>query len=127
MGTTIDRTLVDSGEGNYLWEYSQDACPNTLVSLYQGCIKVLTNSTSTFSDGTAIMSGKDKNQVAGLELKETMILCGQAAQTTHIKSITVFHPMEQVEVASGDFNMVNYQESELSFLQVRATMSLVKA
>jgi hypothetical protein len=36
-----------------------------------------------------------------------MILCGRAAQTTHIKSIAVFfHPMEQIEVASGKFNMV---------------------
>jgi hypothetical protein len=48
---------------------------------------VLTNSTATFSVGTAIVSGRDKNQVAGLELKETMIPCGQAAQTTNIKSI----------------------------------------
>ncbi len=37
-----------------------------------------------------------------MELKETMILCGRVAQTTHIKNITVFfHPMEQIEVASG--------------------------
>jgi hypothetical protein len=36
-----------------------------------------------------------------------MILCGRAAQTTHIKNIAVFfHPMEQIEVASGKFNMV---------------------
>jgi hypothetical protein len=107
MGTTTDRTLVDSGEGTYVWDYSQDACPDTLVSLYRGRIKVLTNSTASFTDGTAIVAGRDKNQVAGLELKETMILCGQAAQTTHIKSIAVFfHPMEQIEVASGKFNMV---------------------
>ncbi len=72
-----------------------------------------------------------KNQVAGLELKETMVLCGRAAQTTHIKSIAVFfHPMEQIEVASGKFNMVTTEaeftrlESELSFLQVRSTMTL---
>jgi hypothetical protein len=45
------------------------------------------------------------------------------AQTTHIKSIAVFfHPMEQIEVASGKFNMVTTEseftrlESELSFL-----------
>jgi predicted nucleic acid-binding Zn-ribbon protein len=69
--------------------------------------------------------------VAGLELKETMILCGRAAQTTHIKSIAVFfHLMEQIEVASGKFNKVTTEaeftrlESELSFLQFRATMSL---
>ncbi len=77
MGTTTDRTLVDSGEGTYVWDYSQDACPDTLVSLYRGRIKVLTNSTASFMDGTAIVSGIDKNQVAGLELKETMILWGE--------------------------------------------------
>ncbi len=60
-----------------------------------------------------------------------MILCGRAAQTTHIKNIAVFfHPMEQMEVVSGKFNMVTMEaeftrlESELSFLQVRATMTL---
>ncbi len=131
MGTTTDRTLVDSGEGTYVWDYSQDACPDTLVSLYRGRIKVLTNSTASFTDGTAIVAGRDKNQVAGLELKETMILCGRAAQTTHIKSIAVFfHPIEQIKVASGKFNMVTSEaeftrlESELSFLQVRLTMTL---
>ncbi len=53
------------------------------------------------------------------------------AQTTHIKSIAVFfHPMEQIEVASGKFNMVTTEaeftrlKSELSFLQVRSTMTL---
>ncbi len=76
MGTTTDLTLVDSGEGTYVWDHSQDACPDTLVSLYRGRIKVLTNSTASSTDGTAIVAGRDKNQVAGLELKETMILCG---------------------------------------------------
>ena len=92
---------------------------------------MLTNSTSSFTDGTAIVSGRDKTQVAGLELKETMILCGRAAQTTHINSIAVFfHPIEQKEVASGKFNMVTTEaeftrlESELSFLQVKSTMTL---
>ena len=62
---------------------------------------MLINSAASFTDGTAIVAGRDKNQVAGLELKETMILCGRVAQTTHIKSIAVFfHPMEQIEVVS---------------------------
>jgi hypothetical protein len=100
MGTTTDRTLVDSGEGTYVWDHSQDACPDTLVSLYRGRIKVLTNSTASFTDGTAIVAGRDKNQVAGLELKETMILCGRAAQTTQPHTV-FFHPMKQIEVASG--------------------------
>jgi hypothetical protein len=73
-----------------------------LVSLYRGWIKVLTNSKASFTDGTAIMAGRDKNQVAALELKETMILCGRAAKKTHIKSIAVFfHPIEQIEVEFG--------------------------
>jgi hypothetical protein len=131
MGTTTDQTLVDSGEGTYVWDYLQDACPDTLVSLYRGRSKLLTNSTVTFTDGTAIVSRRDKNKVAGLELKETMILCGRAAQTMHIKNLAVFfHPMEQIEVVSGRFNMVTTKaeftrlESKLSFLQVRSTMML---
>jgi hypothetical protein len=131
MGTTTDRTLVDSGEGTYVWDYSQDACPNMLVSLYRGRIKVLTNLTASVTDGTDIVAGRDKNQGAGLELKEILILCGRAAQTTQIKSIAVFfHPMEQIEMAFGKFNMVTTEaeftrlESELSFLQVRSTMTL---
>jgi hypothetical protein len=117
MGTTMDRTLVDSGEGTFVWDHSQDACPDTLVSLYRGRIKVLTNSTASFTDGTAIVAGRDKNQVAGLGLKETMILCGRAAQMTRIKSIAVFfHPMEQIEVASGKFNMVT-TEAEFTRLK----------
>jgi hypothetical protein len=109
----------------------QDACPDTLVSLYRGRIKVLTYSTASFTDGMAIVAGRDKIQVIGLELKETMILCRPAAQMMHIKSIAVFfHPMEHFEVAAGKFNMVTTEakftrlESELSFLQVRSTMTL---
>ncbi len=91
---------------------------------------MLTKSTASFTDGMAIVAGRDKNQVASLELKETMILCRRVTQTTHIKSIAVFfHPMEQIEVASGKFNMVTTEaeftrlESELSFLQVKSTMT----
>ncbi len=62
MGTTTDRTIVDSGEGTYIWDYSQDACPDTLVNLYRGRIKVLTNSTASFTDGTAFVAGRDKTR-----------------------------------------------------------------
>jgi hypothetical protein len=65
MGTTTDRTLVDSGEGTYVWDYSQDACPDTLVSLYKGWIKVLTNSTATFTDGTAIVFERTRTKWLG--------------------------------------------------------------
>jgi hypothetical protein len=46
---------------------------------------VLTNSAATFTDGTAIVSRRDKKQVAGLESKETMILSRRAF---------FFHPRE---------------------------------
>ncbi len=35
MGTTTDRTLVDSGDGTYVWDYFQAACPDMQVSLYR--------------------------------------------------------------------------------------------
>jgi hypothetical protein len=99
--------------------------------LYIGPIKVLANSTTSFTDGTAIVSGRDQNQVAGLELKDTVTLCGRAAQKTLIKNVVVFcHPLSQITVATGKFNMVTTEEeltrleSELSFLQVKATMTL---
>jgi hypothetical protein len=69
--------------------------------------------------------------VAGLELTETFLLCGRAAQKTHIRNIVVFfHPMSQIQVASGKFDAATTEasitrlESELSFLQVKATMTL---
>ncbi len=98
MGTTTDRTLVDSGKGTYVWDYSQDACPDTLVSLYRGRIKVLTNSTASFTDGTAIVAGRYiSGRQLGIEGDHDTVR--PAAQTTHIKSIAVFfHPMEQIEV-----------------------------
>jgi hypothetical protein len=59
--TTTDRAVVDSGEGTFVWDYTQDACPDTIVKLYIGPIKVLTNSTMSFADGTAIVLGRDQN------------------------------------------------------------------
>jgi hypothetical protein len=69
--------------------------------------------------------------VAGLELTESFLLCGRAAMRTHIKNIVIFfHPMLGIQVASGKFSTatgeaeVTRLESEVSFLQVKATMSL---
>ncbi len=76
MGTTTDRTLVDSGEGT--------TCRMPVLtrrSAYtEDGSRCSPNSTATFTDGTAIV-----------------ILCGRAAQTMHIKDLAVFfHPMEQI-------------------------------
>ncbi len=131
IAPTTDRSIMDSAEGTYVWNHSEESCPDTIVKLYSGPIKVLTNTSSTFNGELAIVEGRDKNQVAGLELTETFLLCGRATQKTHIRNIVVFfHPMSQIQVASGKFDAATTKasitrlESELSFLQVKATMML---
>ncbi len=75
VATNMDQATVDSGDCTYVWNHLQDACPKVLVSLYRDPVKVLTNSMTTYTDGTTILSGIGKNQVAGLEMKETLVLC----------------------------------------------------
>ncbi len=80
------------------------------------------------------MEGSEKDQVAGLELTESFLLCGRAAMRTRIKNIVIFfHPMSGIQGASSKFSTatgeaeVTRLESEVSFLQVKATMSLKNA
>jgi hypothetical protein len=96
-----------------------------------GSIKVLSNSSTSYVGGLAIVEGSEKDQVAGLELTESFLLCGRAAMRTHIKNIVIFiHLMSGIQVASGKFSTatgkaeVTRLESEVSFLQVKATMLL---
>jgi hypothetical protein len=91
--TTTYRAVVDSGKGIFVWDYTQDACPDTIVKLFVGPIKVLANSTMSFTEGTAIVSGRDQNQVAGLKVKDTVILCGPAAQKSHKECGSVLPPL----------------------------------
>ncbi len=76
---------------------------------------MLSNSSSSYVGGLAIVEGSEKDQ----------------DQRTHIKNIVIFfHPMAGMQVASGKFSTatgeaeVTRLESEVSFLQVKATMSL---
>jgi hypothetical protein len=96
------------------------------VQLYLGSIKVLSNSSTSYIGGLAIVEGSEKDQVASLELTESFLLCGRAAMQTHIKNIVIFfHPMSGIQVASGKFSTatgeaeVTRMESEVSFLQVK--------
>ncbi|MFO0005846.1 MAG: hypothetical protein ACK559_32445, partial [bacterium] len=68
ISRTTDRSIMDSAEGTYVWSHYEESCPDTIVKLYSGPIKVLTNTSATFNGGLAIVEGRDKNQVAGLEL-----------------------------------------------------------
>jgi hypothetical protein len=74
---------------------------------------------------------QDKDQAAGLELAESLILFGHQAFRTHIKSIAGFiHKDDRMEVAQGQFSNREGEgdlmrlESGMSFLQVRASMSM---
>jgi hypothetical protein len=131
IAPVTDRSMMDTQDGTYVWEYSQEDCPDSIVQLYLGSIKVLSNSSTSYVGGLAIVEGSEKDQVAGLELTESFLLCGRAAMRTHIKNIVIFfHPMSGIQVASGKFSTVTGEaevtrlESEVSFLQVKATMSL---
>ncbi len=74
---------------------------------------------------------QDNDQAAGLEVAESFILCSHQAFRTHIKIIAVFvHKDDWMEVAQGRFTEKEVKgdltrlESGMSFMQVRASMSM---
>ncbi len=126
-----DKSLVDSLEWTVVWEYDSMAYPQTIVQLYRGLMKVYANQSGIYKGGTAVVEHQDKDQAVGLEMAESLILCCYQAFKTHIKSIAVFvHEDDRMEVAQGRF--VNKEgdvdltrpESGMSFLQVKASMSM---
>ncbi len=42
-----DRSMMDIQDGTYVWKYSQEDCPDSIVQLYLGSIKVLSNSSTS--------------------------------------------------------------------------------
>ncbi len=106
-------------------------CPQTIVKLYKGMMKAYVNQTSTYEGSTVVVEHQDKDQAAGLEVSESFILCGHQAFRTHIKNIAVFvHKDDRMEVAQGRFSGKEGEadltrlESGMSFMQVRASMSM---
>jgi hypothetical protein len=104
----------------HVWEYSKGGLPLTASCncVYLNNIKVLTHTSVIFVGRVAIVEGNEKDQVAGLEL-------------THIKNIVIFfHPMVGIQVTSRKFSAGTREtdimrlESQVSVLQVKATMSL---
>jgi hypothetical protein len=126
-----DKSIVDSLEGTIVWEYDSMDCPQTIIRLYRGMMKVYVNQTNTYEGSTVVVEHQDKDQAAGLELAESFILCGHQAFRTHIKNIAVFvHKDDRMEVAQGRFSGregegdLTRLESGMSFMQVRASMSM---
>jgi hypothetical protein len=129
--TAGEKSIVDSLEGTVVWEYDSTVCPQTIVQLYWDMMKVYVNQSNVYEGSTAVVEHHDKDQAAGLELAESFILRGHQAFKTHIKNIAVFiQKDDRMEVAQGRF--INKEgegdlmrlESEMSFLQVRASMSM---
>ncbi len=124
------KSIVDSLEGMVVWEYDPMAGPQTTVRLYRGMMKAYENQTNTY-EGSTIVEHQDKDQAAGLELAESFILCGHQVFKTHNKNIAVFiHKDDRMEVAQRRFNDKEGEgdltrlESGMSFMQVRASMSM---
>ncbi len=125
---------MDSLEGTVVWEYDSMACLQTIVRLYRGMMKAYVNQTNPYEGSTVVVEHQDKDkedQAAGLELAELFILCGHQAFRTHIKNIAVFiHKDDRMEVAQGRFTDKEGEgdltrlESGMSFVQVRASMSM---
>jgi hypothetical protein len=106
-------------------------CPQTIVRLYKGMMKAYVNQSSTYEGSTVVVEHQDKHQAAGLEVAESFILCSHQAFRTHIKNIAVFvHKDDGMEVAQGRFSGKEGEtdltrlESGMSFMQVRASMSM---
>ncbi len=105
------------------------ACPQMIVHLYLGLMKVYTNQSGIYEGSTAVVEHKDKDQATGLEIAELFILCGHQAYKTHIKNIAVFmHNNDRVEVAQDQFTDkggdidITRLELGMLFLQVKASM-----
>ncbi len=89
------------------------------------------NQSNMYEGSTVVVEHQDKDQVAGLELAESFILCGHQVFKTHIKNIAVFiRKDDRMEVVQGHFNDKEGEgdltrlESGMSFMQVRASMSM---
>jgi hypothetical protein len=55
-----DKSLVDSLEGTVVWEYVSMACPQTIVQLYRGLMKVYMNQSGVYEGATAVVEHQDK-------------------------------------------------------------------
>ncbi len=86
-------------------------------------MKVYVNQSGVYEGSMAVLEHQDKDQVAGLEMIESFILCGYQAFKTHTKSFAIFiHKDDRMEVAQGHFankegeGDFTWLESRMSFL-----------
>jgi hypothetical protein len=63
-----DKSLVDSLEETVVQEYDSMACPQMIVQLYRGLMKIYTNRRNIQERRTVVVEHKDKDQAAALEV-----------------------------------------------------------
>ncbi len=68
--------LMDSIEDTFTWVHMVEACPRMLVQLYHGLIRIFSKHTANLEGSLALMEDRVKEQVAGVELGDMFILCG---------------------------------------------------
>jgi hypothetical protein len=95
--------------------------------LFRGSIRVFSNSSTDFVGSVALL--EEKGQVAGVELKDSHLMCHHPAYQTHLQGILlIVHPDNFTSVVSDPFDpehVTDYirLESELSFLHVKTSLS----
>jgi hypothetical protein len=80
QGKLADLSARDSLMGTTVWRYRTSTCLQGLTQLFRGSIKVFSNSSSDFVGAVALL--EEKGQVAGLELKDSSMLCLHPAYQT---------------------------------------------
>ncbi len=55
-----DKCLVDSLEGTVVWDYDLMACPQMVVQLYKGLMKVYMNQTNVLEASTKVIEHKTR-------------------------------------------------------------------
>jgi hypothetical protein len=63
-----DKSLVHSLEGTVVWKNDSMACPQMIVQLYKGLMKVYTNQSGVYEGGVAVVEHRDKIKQQGWRL-----------------------------------------------------------
>ncbi len=125
-----DKSLVDSLEGTVVWEYDAMACPQTIVKLFRGMMKAYVYQTNTYEGSTVVVEHQDKDQAAGLELAKSFLVRASGLQDSHQEHRRL-HPQGRADAGGpgslygqGGEGDLTRLESGMSFMQVRASMSM---
>ena len=123
-----DESVKDALGGTYVWKHERLSCPDTISQIYRGPMKFYVNSSDTnLEGGLAVLERED--QIAGLKITTSFLLCFTSAWLTHIRDVViVLHNDNFTAVAKNGFNPGSASEatsleSHLSFLHIKNALS----